>query len=335
MRQRRQQSVLRRGDGTAALKGGHKIPVRIILPGGGIKAVFQLGFLKELVASNLFEIDKVYGCSAGCFMAAGAVSGHLDDLYEELKTINSLEDMTEPWSYAPAAMRSNLLSGLFSRLQQVVGLNVYVRKLLSIVYLFFNLGLYKRITLVDRLLKMLKPDEKRLVMKKVEVVAYDVLDHSSKWFTGPDVFAGIQASSAMWLIVPPVKHKDRWYSDGGALELYPLEKVDPSFPGLHIIVDLASSTWEPRKKLPSEIVSYMYDVLASLQINLAREKLDEVRKLLKKKLLIASPDTMLLKNTLDFNREAITRMYDAGRMKFHEFLRENMAVFSASKKKTD
>jgi predicted acylesterase/phospholipase RssA len=55
-----------------------KLKVRVVLPGGGAKGAWQVGFLKELLASGEVEIDKVYGTSVGAGISPFVAANRMD-----------------------------------------------------------------------------------------------------------------------------------------------------------------------------------------------------------------------------------------------------------------
>lgn len=204
-----------------------KIKIRLLLTGGGVRGAFQVGFMKELLDSNLFEIDMVYGCSIGALIAPLVVSNKVDVLIRDLEQFKTIEDVVEPWTYmdnVPGV--NNPFATIYNNLQNMLGPNSYIFKFFSIIHLYFDMGLFKRLTLFDKVISYLTNADKKLVESKCVVVAWDVMNRKEVYFTGKDVIPGIQASSALWMVVPPVKYKGKLYTDGGVVARFPFGGID-------------------------------------------------------------------------------------------------------------
>jgi predicted acylesterase/phospholipase RssA len=309
-----------------------KIKARIILPGSGIRAIFQMGFLIELLDSNLFEIDKVYGCSAGALLSPLLVTNKLNLLLKDMDEIKTIEDVAEPYTYMPNMPGvSNPFSSIYTGLQKMLGPSAYMFKLMSIVHMYFDLGLFKKLTLYDRIMGYLSKADKALVESKCIVVAYNITERKSQYFSGKDIFAGIQASSALWMLVPPIKIKHNYYTDGGVRSRYPIDNIDYTWTsGLYIFVDavpeLHSTT--SATALPANVISYTYELINASLTEIDSEKLEKLRDKLKDRLITVFPEETYMENAVDIDPKKFIIALSAGRMKYHEFVASNINLLS-------
>lgn len=307
-----------------------KMHVRIVLPGGGVKASFQAGFLSEMIRSGLFEIDKVYGCSAGALLAPFVACDKVDLLIDQLMHVTALdENILTPWTRPSSSTMRNIFTFLYDKFQSIITINEYISQIFSIVHLYFDLGLYKQLAIVDTWMKLLTSTDKKIVAKKVEVVAWDILNKKNTWFSGSQVFAGVHASSAIWMAVPPYKIKDSFYCDGGATQLYPLDALDPNYDGYTIMVDLDTRENKPDKKLPANAVIFAYGIVSAMMMEQADTKLRHVQSQLKKKFILIRPDQNYFNHALDIRRDASIMAINGGRLKFKEFLLQHSHILRA------
>lgn len=311
-----------------------KIKVRIILPGSGVRAAFQMGFMKELLDSKMFEVDKVYGCSAGALLAPLVVTNKVDLLVRDMEQFKTVEDLVEPWTYLPNIPGvKNPFASIYNGLQRMLGPNSYVFQLFSIVHMYFDLGLYKRLVLYDRIIGYLTNADKKIVEEKCVVVAYDIMERKETYFQGKDVIPGIQASSALWMLVPPVKYKGKQYTDGGVTARYPFGKIDEHWDGLYIVVDALPPKMMPRQKPYTNVVNFVYELVQAVQQGFDEEKVVDAKTRLKNKLLMVYADELYMENGLDISEKKVMKAYDAGRIKFHDFLLEHISTFNRFIKK--
>jgi predicted acylesterase/phospholipase RssA len=319
----------------AKVKSDKKIKVRLILPGGGTRAAFQIGFVTEMMKSGMFDVDHVYGCSAGALLAPLVVTNKMDLLIRDLEGIKTMDDLAEPWTYLPTIPGvRNPFASMYNGLQRILGPNAYVFKFFSIVHLYFDLGLYKRLTMYDRIIGYLTSAEKKIVEKKCTVAAFDVVGKKSVYFSGKDVIPGIQASSALWLFVPPVKYKGKWYTDGGVTSRYPIDNLNLEWDGLYIMVDPICDHEVPSTQLPPNMVVYLYDLVSSVMGEYEADQLKDVQGKLKNRFISIYPDETYLTSGLDVNEKRIMRAMNQGRIKFHDFVLKNLAVLVKHENRT-
>lgn len=310
------------------MEQGKKIMVRLILPGGGVRAVFQAGFLKEMQDSGMFEIDMAYGCSAGALICPLAVTGKVHILEDMFDTMNSIDDIVEQWSFIPniPGLKKNWFPSLYNSLQKLLGPNNYLSKLLSFIHLYFSLGMYKRITLVDTIYNSLNKEERRVAEKKCNIVAWDLLESKNVWFKGKDLYTAMQASSALYFVVPPVRYKKSYLIDGGLNDIYAVSDIDTNFKGIYLLVDLDVREIKKYEKYPSNALSYAEILFhanppSDTHLNTLKEKL-------KSRLIIVRPPRSIFDHAFDLSKDKIHEAYSDGRIRFHDFLLENLSILS-------
>jgi len=266
-----------------------KTKLRVILPGGGVKGAFQLGFLREVVASGKYEIDAVYGCSIGAVLAPLLAAGHLDALLAIFHRIRSVDDILQrrallpPWTPLP---------------------------LLGAVALL-KLGAYRSVKTVDEVFDAMTPAELKVAQARCHVVAYDVLNNREGWFTGADLRDGVRCSCALWMGVPPVRFKDTLWTDGGVTALFPVDYVldhdaQAPFDGKYLFLDCDART-ACANPVPQDGLTLMAIVQQGAMLRLADFELDRLRQRLGPRLDVVRPRAAddVLTGPLDANPERL------------------------------
>jgi hypothetical protein len=186
-----------------------KIKLNIILPGGGAKCIFQLGFLDAISKSNSFwekfEIESVKGASGGSITGAYFVTGELDKLKEKMTDPNAVNKLLVPWVGIP-----------------LIG-----------SYLNIPVGFYKRSMfrkdglrwMLDKLdLTLTESDNEKIPgLKKFKVVS-TLLDNGTHFYvdgTDPKLHQYIIASASLWGAFEPEEIDGKMFADGGLTELLP------------------------------------------------------------------------------------------------------------------
>lgn len=214
--------------------------MRIILPGGGVKGAFQVGFVDAMQRSGKYDIDHVYGTSVGALIAPFVASGRIHKVAEQFRSLRSIDDLVEKWPW-------------------------YVNMLPTSVRVMFKLGAFKSLKLADRLIAMLREDNiPAREYANCSVVAWDVLNKKEKWWSGEsdDLGIGMKASSNLWLLVPPLKTDNTYYIDGGATELVPISARHtglPCNPCIYVVLRCERRRTPPRpaKDIPGNALELM------------------------------------------------------------------------------
>jgi predicted acylesterase/phospholipase RssA len=316
-------------------EGNSRIKVRLILPGGGVRAMFQAGFLKELQDSKMFEVEAVYGCSAGALLCPLIAVNRMDIMDELHKTITDIDDIFESWSFIPAipGVSKNIFSGMYNGLQKILGPNSYLAKALSMVHLYFNLGMYKKVTLIDSIYNSLSKEERKEAEKKCNIVAWDIQESKLMWFKGRELYTAMSASAALYLVVPPVKYKKTYLADGGANDSYAISAIDYNYEGTYIMVDLSTRENKRYEKYPTNAISFIERLWSNIFTKFEEENLRETKAKLGERLLIVRPKRDIFDHNMDITNQKVTEAFSEGRMKYHEFLMENLKYLSKTKEK--
>jgi predicted acylesterase/phospholipase RssA len=206
--------------------------VRIILPGGGFKGMFQLGFLHKFLelSGDKIEIDHVYGTSIGGILAPFVATKRMDLAFDALEFVEEPDDIFNSWSC----------------LNNVWGL----RTISKCYNVMFRKGLYKslKMSLITDQLKHLTAREE-LLLQNVSVCSNRVRDKSEVWHdttTEIGLMKGLELTSRLPGALPPMVVNGEEYVDGGLTELYPLSKVwdnetkefkDKDFDGIYLVLD--------------------------------------------------------------------------------------------------
>lgn len=274
----------------------NKKKIRLILPGGGFKGTFQLGFIKALQNSGKYEIDHVYGTSIGALIAPFALNNDIDEAIQLLNDISSLDEIVYKWPW-------------------------YIDFLPLVVKVFFKLGAYKRIKIHERVIDALRPDFK---YDKCSVVAWDLLKKRNHWFKGNDLKIGLHASSNLWLLVPPLRHDDSLFIDAGVTEYIPEDALnDNTFDGIYVIVDCVSRSSNPitQDQIPTNVLELLSMLHNDTQLQLANKTVF----LLKERYNVVdiTPKTDVFEHPLEINKSKMDYFIDMGMKAFETFHKIN------------
>lgn len=153
----------------------------------------------------------------------------------------------------------------------------------------------------------------RQVKSVPQVVTYDVMNRTEVWFTGKDLKLGCEASSALWLAVPPVKINGGLYADGGVTEIVPQAKLDNRKDVVTIFVDLKPREGsKPRTKPPGNAIELMSDLHDAASHQLTQLEIANLEARLGPNLVIAQPAGDPFESALDFDKGKMKQVYDDG-----------------------
>jgi predicted acylesterase/phospholipase RssA len=270
--------------------------VRIILPGGGVKGVFQLGVLSEIFKNKNYIIDAVYGCSIGAVLSPFAANKNIDDAIKIFNDIKNIDDVVEKRTFC--------------------GFKLPSWKLILAYFAFTKLGAYKSFKIVQKILDSLSDIQLEVAKSKCHVVAYDILNNKEEWFTGDKLTQGIKCSSALWLAVPPINYDNTYYSDGGVSELFPIDYIlkhddATSFDGIYLFIDCDTRILN-KNDVPKDGLTFMNIIHWGAASQLAENELDKLKKTLDKKLHIIKPEYNIITHSLDIDQDKMKRAFDYG-----------------------
>lgn len=280
-----------------------KQKIRLILTGGGVKGSFQAGFIHSLLSSNKFEIDTIYSTSVGALLAPLVANNKLNEIEKLTESITNIYDVVEDWPWY-------LLPKIFAPLLTM-----------------FKMGRYKSIKIIDNIWNSLSQEEQKTAVSKCRVVAWDINNRRPRVFGGidsNDLYHGIKASCALWLLVPPYRHNNTLYCDGGAGEVFPIEYIqqesNDDFDGHYILVDCSARYIVSLEKSPNTALNLMYELQWVSTELLALKDIKELNSILKDSLDIIYPRQDVFKHCLDINRNKIRISYLMGKEKFEEYM---------------
>jgi predicted acylesterase/phospholipase RssA len=272
----------------------------IVLPGGGVKGIYQFGFLEGFLRLNRneFVVEKIFGTSVGAILAPIVATNGFDAVKHHLLSIRKTSDVFRPWKFP--------------------------ENLLKIIPIFTKLGAYKKVKLVDDVLNSLQKAFPKETLdsayQKCNVVAWNFMNKTEKWFSGEDLPIGIKASSALSLAVPPVSIKGAHYTDGGITELIPITKAieeyekDNDKDNVYIlVVDCSTRIQHVLETCPKSPIVFTLNLIADASNNLSIRELDIARiRYPSAHIHYIQPQIELFDNAIDIKNEKIKRAYHLG-----------------------
>lgn len=287
--------------------------VWIILPGGGVRGIYQLGFIEGLLQKygskdGGIVIDRVYGTSIGAILSPLIATMDIKAFRSTLNKIRTVNDVFQPWNWFENALK--------------------------IVPLFRRMGAYKRVSLVDKVLDVVRKevcngdeDKVRAVFDRCNVVAWDVVNKRETWFTGADLPFGMRASSALPVAVPPVEGvatgMGALYADGGVTELFPLGKARADYDKLTdadkedltlLLIDCGGDRMRPMKEKPKNAIAYIGALMTDTIAQLAMRELEFVSPS-GVQYVDPAKDSNVFDSVIDINPEKMRRAYEGAREK--------------------
>jgi predicted acylesterase/phospholipase RssA len=264
--------------------------VVLVLTGGGARGAFQAGFVNELIASNLYEIEAIYASSVGSIIAP-LVINKKTDMISDVTLKTNLKKHIKKWPWWQGG------STFFS--------------------LFYRLGFFKKQTLSKYVWDSLSPVEKQIAHEKCRVVAWNLTKRRNEWLQASS--KAIEASCALWLFMPPVEIGDNLYVDGGACHFLPVEPLLEKKTPYKIIV-ISTLCKEPNKSkfVPGNVIELLYQLHDStldynyiLQVNALKEMYGD-------QVVIIEPEEDLFTNTLELDETKMHQAFYNGSIKFKE-----------------
>ena len=205
----------------------NKTPIKIILPGGGVKCSYQVGFMDALLSNDDFfkkyEIVEINGSSGGAIVGSYAATGQIEKLKDIITKYEKLNDVFEPWFYVPYINNLPVIH--------------FITKLINLFFAITKKSLlnpYKLYESIDFLNdNMLRGchDSKIIGLDKFNCVVTNLTDQKIEYINGTSKLIKdyIKASSTLWMLCPPYEINNKEYMDGGLCELYPMGH-DKTFP---------------------------------------------------------------------------------------------------------
>lgn len=312
-----------------------KTKLVIVLPGGGIRGAFQLGYLKALstyLKSNPHvEISYVFGCSIGALIAPLVVTDRLDVAEMFLKTIvTEPEKVLKPWGW-------------------------YYKWLpITLKVLLFN-GVYQRILGAQMVMNSLSAQERTLSEKRCSVVGLNLSQQREEWFSGTDLELGIDISTCLPLAVPPIEHPETGeiYVDGGMTEVIPVgqihqrleiiaredadknEKSQITILIVECMSNRPSGVTRARNtenkngmsiiEIQDKIIGTSMNQIANYDLTKMKSDISELQKTIPNTINLVEirPTTDIFDSALDFNKDKIEQAILNGQNAFSDFTQTN------------
>lgn len=273
----------------------------VVLPGGGVKGAWQAGFMRGYFCRpDAPRIDHVYGTSVGAVLSPLVAARRLDLLEDLTLSIKTATDVFEPWDF--------------------------VEEHIPMIPLFCHLGIYRRVSLIDRILGIardhLSDEQLEDAFSRCHVVSWDVKNKRETWFTGPDLPFGMRASSALCLAVPPIEGQGGIFTDGGVAELLPLARLQKDLDALSpaereglvvLIIDCDPREIQPLADIPRNPVLFALELVSDGSLLLAHcETLDWIHTS-PVPVAYIKPSRAFFDNAMDIHPDKIRVAFDDGR----------------------
>lgn len=281
------------------------IKLRVIASGGGAKGIFQLGVLKQIFDSKLFEVDAVYGCSIGAVIAPYIANENVDKALDFFTKITKTDEIIER--------------------HRILGIKVPEWSWLLGLYSFFKLSAFKKSLIVEKVFGTLTSDEIKIAEGKCHVIAYDYTNGLETWFKGSELKIGMECSSALWLAFPPIKYNNNLYVDGGVSQYTPTDYIldhnhDTNYDGYYVIIDASARIDKIKRPDPSNGLEFVNQLHWSSAKMLNDKDVSRLKSKLGGRLYHIRPDEDFL-GTLDFDPVKRANTLQAGLRKGAEFVK--------------
>jgi NTE family protein len=160
--------------------------IGLVLSGGGVRGIAHLGVIKVMQECGI-EPDVISGTSAGAIAGALYAAGHSIDTIREVFTTTAIFRISNISRSKPGFIDTDK---------------------------FYEL-----------LKKYLPDDDFGGLKKKLYITATDIINGRSKTFSEGPLIKPILASAAVPVVFTPVKIGKKLYTDGGALNNFPVEPL--------------------------------------------------------------------------------------------------------------
>jgi len=308
-----------------------KIPIKIILPGGGVKCAYQVGFLDELLNSddffNKYDVIEINGSSGGAIVGSYAATGQIKYIEEIISKHNSIDDVFIPWFDIPYINKLHILHFII----KIINLFISVTKR----SLFNPKKLYDSIDGLD--IDVLKEQtyNKIIGLNKFNCVVTNLSDQKIEYINGSNIYIKdyIKASSTLWLLCPPYVLNSKEYMDGGLCELYPfghdatlpnvmyddddiiklidIDKTHTDSDCKYILVNTQNG--KPLKHDSRDIFYYLNSIIHTTHQQLAYHRIIHHDILKNKNILNYMLPNNIFTGSVDINRDKISAAINAGK----------------------
>lgn len=190
-----------------------KKSIHFILPSGGVKGSFQAGFLYCLYTyfSEYFTTYQIDGCSAG--------------------TINGIITMKNPLKLKEFWYSIKTLEDIFCPISNM-------GKLVWLYNGFYRRGFYDTYLLNKRLDVFSNSTDNYVSPEKFNCVVTNISKGTYQYINGTHdkICSYAIASASPWIMCPPIKIEEDYYTDGALLSSYPIDNINISEADLKVII---------------------------------------------------------------------------------------------------
>ncbi|MCP4581832.1 MAG: hypothetical protein GY839_09440 [candidate division Zixibacteria bacterium] len=194
-----------------------KYNMALALGGGGARGLAHVGVLKALQRENV-KIDLIVGTSMGAII--GAMYAQTGDAYEvEERVISFLESFLKDkgWIEALNTQREENKQSLLSEISNYVQRRYLGLKALT------RISLEKKESLYEPLKEILDNNNIEDSQISFAAVSLDLVTGESAVLTEGPIVDAVYASAAIEGVFPPLEHNGGCLSDGGPVNITPVE----------------------------------------------------------------------------------------------------------------
>ena len=273
-----------------------KIPsIHFFLPGGGVKGCFQAGFLYRLFSKyrKEFTTHRIDGCSVGSLNGLAIATGNIEKLKKTWIGIESISDIFSDWSTVP-----------------------FVNRLVTLYNTYHYKGVYSNSKLKEII--MSNNIQEGAEISKFNCVVTNVRTGVYQYINGrnPEIKKYVVASASPWIVCPPEEINNNLYTDGGLLQVYPIENLEDSTADIKIIVGFDESHLLKHGLEGNNIFTYLgriIDICRNNSINIWK-----IRNMIEQEKLIHIVNPVQV-DFIDFNPDIISTGFKYGEIAADKF----------------
>ena len=270
--------------------------IHFILPSGGPKGCFQAGFLYRLMNKykQFFSVYQADGVSIGALNGLGLLSDDNNILKDIWSSIQSQNDIFEPLSRFPLFNNS-----------------------ISYLYSFSNMSVFDNSNLVN-IVNKIKLNESDI--EKFNCTVVNLEEGIYTYINGTDKHLSdyVIASASPWILSPPMKIDEHYYTDGALLHAYPTKYINQSKADLIILVGYDKSYINKNGSIGDNIFTYLSRIIdISIYDNL-QKNIEELNKCIENKNVIVIDNPMDI-NIINFTQEQLSDGFKLGSIAADDF----------------
>lgn len=271
--------------------------IHFILPSGGAKGCFQAGFLYQLFTqySNMFSIYQVDGISIGAINGL-SLFGDIEKIKDIWLSIKNKDDLFSSLS------NSYIFNDFFSYLYSFNNMSIFDNK--NIKEFIYNYPIdYTNIHKYNCGVVNLNKGHLEYINGSNELIKDYVI-----------------GSSSPWILSPPCKINNTYYTDGGLLELYPSKYILNSKADLIVIVGYDSNYNKLTGDIGNNIFTYLERIIEVSMYTNIQKNIDFINNLHLNKLLIVENTSNI--DILNFTQDDLKNGFNQGIESLEKFMKD-------------